>query len=83
MRSVALAPTRKVATPTLTPVPTSIVQPPCDCGQHTIVGGECAKCKEKRMALPRCATSCGGPDTVQFIVHELLDPPRHPVMGDP
>jgi hypothetical protein len=53
-----------------------ILQRKCDCGNHTVAGGECAECSKKEMSLQR-ATQNSESDTqnsggVPAIVHDVL-----------
>jgi hypothetical protein len=53
-----------------------ILQRKCDCGNHTVAGGECAECSKKQMLLQR-ATQNSESDTqnsggVPPIVHDVL-----------
>jgi Domain of unknown function (DUF4157) len=61
-----------------------ILQRKCDCGLHTIAGGECSSCsaeregKLQRSALNRNATN-GHDSAVPPIVHEVLSSPGQPL----
>ncbi len=53
------------------------LQRKCACGNHTVVGGECAECRRKR--LQRKAVDYGEETAVPSIVHEVLRSPGHPL----
>src|SRR2546421_13109613 len=36
-------------------IPSRLLQRKCDCGQHTIAGGECDECGKKHLSLQRAA----------------------------
>ena len=38
-------------------IPSRLLQRKCDCGQHTIAGGECDECGKKQLSLQRAARS--------------------------
>lgn len=69
------------------PAPTlaraSLLQRKCDCGQHTIAGGECSSCsKERELPLQRSAINRSESHTsggVPPIVHEVLRSPGQPL----
>src|SRR5437016_6213235 len=53
-----------------------VLQRKCACGQHTIAGGECEECSQKREGtLQRVAISSPPVNTVPTVVHEVLDSP--------
>lgn len=56
-----------------------MLQRTCACGQHTIAGGECAECRNKRLSLQRRAINQAEPTTVPPIVHEVLHSPGQPL----
>jgi hypothetical protein len=47
--------------PSFTPVQTGLLQRKCACGQHTIAGGECEECRQKRMGMMQRAAVNSGP----------------------
>lgn len=58
----------------------NILQRKCDCGQHTITGGECTSCsKEREASLQRSAITrhrANGPDNaVPSVVYDVLNSP--------
>jgi hypothetical protein len=61
-----------------------LLQRKCDCGQHTIAGGECSSCSEERegslqrSALNRDSTN-GRDGAVPPIVHDVLRSPGQPL----
>lgn len=65
---------------TNTPTSTSdwgVLQRKCACGNHTGAGGDCTKCRKKR--LQRKATNYTEPSTIPPIVHEVLRSPGQPL----
>jgi hypothetical protein len=61
-----------------------LLQRKCDCGQHTIGGGECSTCsRERETTLQRSAISpepvSGHDHVVPAIVHEVLGAPGQPL----
>jgi hypothetical protein len=68
---------------TSSPVDAGLLQRKCDCGQHTIAGGECTSCQDKHLSLQR-ATHSAVPETqnsggVPPIVHDVLRSPGQPL----
>jgi hypothetical protein len=63
------------------PAPSGILQRKCDCGQHTVAGGECEECKKRRESgvLQRAAASRDPVDSVPPIVHDVLRSPGQPL----
>lgn len=64
-------------------VAAGILQRKCDCGQHTVAGGECDECGKKQLSLQRVTQnpergtrSSGG---VPPIIHEVLRSPGQPL----
>lgn len=54
----------------------NFLQRKCACGQHTIAGGECEECRQKRgETLQRSAVSAAPVNSVPPIVHEALSSP--------
>lgn len=53
------------------------LQRQCACGQHTVAGGECESCRQKR--LQRKAAGHSGPEFAPPIVHEVLRSPGQPL----
>jgi hypothetical protein len=76
MSSRALAPTRQAVTPVLTAVPVGVLQRKCDCGQHTLAGGECEQCKTKR-----AKTTLLGGSILQRRSSNLVHEPRMSSIG--
>jgi peptidoglycan hydrolase-like protein with peptidoglycan-binding domain len=65
--------TKAAQQPSFTPVQTGILQRKCACGQHTVAGGECAGCCQKREGMmQRAAISAAPVSTVLPIVHDVL-----------
>jgi hypothetical protein len=53
--------------------PTGLLQRKCACGQHTVAGGECAECRQKREGMiQRAAVSAAPTNGVPPIVHDVL-----------
>ena len=67
------SPTQTKTESSFTPIQTGLLQRKCtSCGQHTIAGGECSECKNRRSPLQRRATNQAEPSEVPSIVHEVL-----------
>ena len=64
-------------------LPVSILQRHCDCGQHTIAGGECDECGKKHLSLQRASRNSGlgtrNSGGATPIVHEVLHSPGQPL----
>jgi hypothetical protein len=57
-----------------------LLQRTCACGQHTLAGGECEECRQKRDGvLQRHAAISNEPTTVPPIVGEVLRSPGQPL----
>ena len=65
--------------PAVNPSVAPLIQRKCDCGQHTVAGGECEECKEKEMTLLRHSDDSSGPVNAPPIVHEVLRTPGRPL----
>src|SRR5262245_53103242 len=64
----------------ITPAPSGVLQRKCDCGQHTMAGGECEACGKKREdVLQRKAADSSEMSEVPPIVHEVLRSPGQPL----
>jgi hypothetical protein len=68
---------------TSAPVGAGLLQRKCDCGQHTIAGGECNECGKRQLSLQR-ATRNSELETrnsvgVPAIVNEVLNSPGQPL----
>jgi len=61
----------------LTPVASGVLQRACACGQHTIGGGECEGCAQKR--LQRSPASPVKSDQIPPVVDEVLRSPGQPL----
>lgn len=62
--------------------PSSLLQRKCACGNHTMAGGECDKCKKqslKRASLSPRGRGAEGEGRVPPIVHEVLRSPGKPL----
>ena len=77
--------TSVVATPVLPPpVDIVVLQRKCDCGNHTIAGGECESCKKGKESgdgnpLARVAANGSPVNAVPSIVHDVLNSPGQPL----
>jgi len=52
-----------------------MLQRTCDCGEHTVGGGECEGCKKKGTSLQRAADGSETPALAPSIVHQVLGSP--------
>lgn len=59
------------------PLASGVLQRKCDCGNHTIAGGECNECGRSR--LQRRSSGQAKPTEVPQIVHEVLRSPGQPL----
>jgi outer membrane protein OmpA-like peptidoglycan-associated protein len=66
-RRNAASPSSVVGQPTL--------QRKCACGQHTVAGGECEECKEKKASLQRSAKGVHAQHSMPAIVNDVLQSP--------
>jgi|GEM_PF-2359042 len=72
--------TKKTAAPALQPVPSALLQRQCACGNHTVAGGECEECRDKREGmLQRSAANATPVNEVPAIVYEVLRSPGQPL----
>ena len=58
---------------------TRVLQRKCDCGEHTVGGGQCDECKQKQMALRRRSDGSAEPSAAPSIVHDVLRSPGQPL----
>lgn len=67
--------------PAVTPVPTGLLQCKCTCGGTPGPDGECAACRQKRLALQRrsMSTHQTAPSTIPPIVHDVLHSSGQPL----
>lgn len=57
-----------------------ILQRKCACGNHTVLGGECTACRQKRLAaLQRAAAKPNTSNMVPQVVHDVLRSPGQPL----
>src|SRR5262245_24866574 len=70
---------RAIAAPTVTETPKATLQRRCDCGQHTVAGGDCENCKQQRVSLKRATGGSSQPQTAPPIVHEVLQSAGEPL----
>lgn len=64
---------------TFSHVPSVLLQHKCACGNHTVAGGKCTKCAEKKTNLQRKVSNQESTDKVPPVVHEVLNSPGHPL----
>ncbi len=90
MSTARTATAQKTATPTITAVPTRILQRQCECGAHA-AGGECEDCKKQKGVLSRKASGHSASDTSAacemsamspHLVAEALRSPGQPLDRD-
>lgn len=66
-----------------TPISSHLLQRKCACGRHTVAGGECESCHQKRLALQRQSLSSmaerGTGGEVPPVVHDVLCSPGQPL----
>ena len=68
------------AQPSLIAGQTTILQRKCACGQHTVSGGECEECRQKReQTMQRAAVSPAPVNSVPPIVHDVLSSSGQPL----
>ena len=73
MNSYSTAKAQAPASSSLVPQPCVILQRVCACGKHTGGGGQCEKCKQKRVGtLQRAAISPSSLNEAPPIVHDVL-----------
>lgn len=58
--------------PAFTPATGGILQRKCDCGTHTMGGGNCNECEKKSGSLQRAPAGQAHVSTVPPVVHEVL-----------
>ncbi|MEK6300591.1 MAG: DUF4157 domain-containing protein [Acidobacteriota bacterium] len=56
-----------------------VLQRKCDCGNHTIAGGECEECSRKQAPLQRFAANDNDVVGAPPIVHDVLNSPGQPL----
>jgi len=72
--------TPQTATTTLIPAPSGILQRKCaSCGTHTIAGGKCEDCKDKKGVLQRKSSNNSEHSEVPPIVYEVLNSSGQPL----
>ena len=80
MNKRSVASLQKATIPTFTLMPTNFLQRKCACGQHTVAGGECGECRQKReRMMQRAAVSPAPVNSVPLIVHDVLRSPGQPL----
>lgn len=52
-----------------------VLQRKCDCGQHTVAGGECESCQKDSIKLQRAATNAEATNAIPSSVNEVLRSP--------
>src|SRR5713101_8449775 len=77
MNDRTLTQAKTAPTLTFTLVNSGVLQRKCDCGNHTVAGGECESCRTKGVStnLQRAATNATPVNAVPPIVHEVLRSP--------
>ena len=72
--------TASISKPSFTPILSGLLQRTCACGQHTVAGGECEECRQKREGMvQRAAVSAAPANSVPSIVHEVLSSSGQPL----
>jgi hypothetical protein len=79
MNRGTLARVNNLATVHSDPAGVRLLQRKCDCGQHTVAGGECDECKNKQLSLQRHANGSSTAISVPPIVHDVLRSPGQPL----
>jgi outer membrane protein OmpA-like peptidoglycan-associated protein len=70
---------RTIVAPTVTEAPKVTLQRQCECGQHTLGGGECENCKQQHLSLKRATSGSNQPPAAPPIVHEVLQSSGEPL----
>src|SRR5205823_2002477 len=66
--------------PSFTLLQTNLLQRKCACGQHTVAGGECAECRQKREGMMQhSAVSVAPVNGVLPVAHEVLNSAGQPL----
>jgi hypothetical protein len=74
--------TNTIQTGTFTPIAGRVLQRQCACGKHTIAGGECEVCRQKREGMmQRAAVNSAPVSAVPPIVHDGFNSPGQPRFG--
>ena len=77
-----------VSLPTARPARAGLLQRQCDCGQHTIAGGQCEECRRGGKTTLRRAAVVSTPggiapplahEVVPSLVHDVLDSSGQPI----
>ena len=66
-------------TTTSSALASGVLQRKCACGQHTVAGGECTECRQKRLSLLHRVTNQNEPANESPIVHDVLRSPGRPL----
>ena len=66
-------------TTTSSSLASGVLQRKCACGQHTVAGGECTECRQKRLSLLHRVTNQNEPAIASPIVHDVLRSPGRPL----
>jgi len=74
------AKTTSTPNPSFTSLGIGLLQRKCACGQHTVAGGECEECRQKREGtMQRAAVSPAPANSVPPIVHDALSSSGKPL----
>ena len=74
------SPTLQTANAASTNAPSGILQRKCDsCGTHTIAGGKCEDCENKKDIVQRKSSNNSEPSEIPPIVHEVLQSAGQPL----
>lgn len=67
----------------ISPAPVSgVLQAKCACGNHTVAGGECQECAQKKTSLQRKTSNQSEFNEVPSVVDEVLHSPGQPLDAD-
>lgn len=68
-----------IASSSLAPVRSGLLQRKCACGTHAVADGECKECAKHKRSLQRKASAHSGATGVPPIVHAVLGSPGQPL----
>jgi hypothetical protein len=74
MRSLRVVKSTRASAPA-----SKVLQRKCDCGNHTVAGAQCEKCRQKQMTLHRWSDGSSEPSVAPPIVHDVLRSPGQPL----
>ena len=74
-------PIRLPLEPELAPLRNGVLQRKCDCGNHTIAGGDCDSCKKEKtpLGLQRTVSNSEHVNELSPMVHDVLRSPGRPL----